>query len=292
MKAKKGEKVFNIINATFLITVSIICLAPLVHTFALSLSSSFATGSGIVFFWPVEFTTINYTYLIDNPLFWRSMFNSVVRVIAGTSINIILSCLIAYPLSKTDGRFKWRQFYVWLFFIPLVLNGGLIPTFIVVKETHIINTLLSLILPSAVPVFYVLVLLNFFRNIPKEFEEATIIDGGGQWTVLIKIFLPISVPAIATIAVYTLITNWNSWFDGIIYLDKVEKYPLLSYLHSTIIQYNEESLSSEELQNLMQLSNKGYSSAQVFVAALPIICVYPFLQKYFVKGLVLGGVKG
>jgi putative aldouronate transport system permease protein len=149
-----------------------------------------------------------------------------------------------------------------------------------------------LVIPGAVPIFYTLVLLNFFRGIPKELEDATLMDGGNHWHMLIRVFLPLSTPALATISVFAILGHWNAWFDGLIYLDNISKFPLLSYLQTAIISYDPNKLSESELIKMAQLSNRSFKAAQIFVAALPVIISYPFLQKYFTKGLVIGSVKG
>jgi putative aldouronate transport system permease protein len=292
MKVSLGEKTFYILNTIFLLTAAFLCLAPMLHILAVSLSHSAAVTAGRVSFWPVEFTLNSYEYIVKNQIFWRSMFNSVLRVIFGVSVNLICSCLAAFPLSRESGAFKFRTIYAWFFFIPMVLNGGLIPTYMVIMQTKLLGTFWSLIIPGAVPVFYILVLLNFFRGIPKELEDATLMDGGNHWHMLTMVFLPLSTPALATIAVFAILGHWNSWFDGLIYLNNVNQFPLLSYLQSAVISYDPNKLSDSELMKLAQLSNRSFKAAQIFVAALPVMLCYPFLQKYFTKGLIIGSVKG
>ena len=292
MKASKGERIFYGINTVFLILVALICLAPMVYIFAVSLSSSDAVTAGQVVFWPVDFTLSGYEYLVQNQMFWKAMLNSVVRVILGTAVNLTCACLVAYPLSKPNERFKLRTVYAWIFFIPMIINGGLIPTYMVVKDTGLIDSIWSLILPGAVPVFFIMVLLNFFRDIPSELEDAARIDGAGQIRVLVQIFLPLSKPALATLCVYAMLNHWNAWFDGTIYLNTLSKFPLLTYLQTVVVNYNPELLSPAELEQMSKLSSRNLEAAQIFASSLPIILTYPFFQKYFTKGLVLGSVKG
>jgi putative aldouronate transport system permease protein len=292
MKVSPGEKIFYILNTIFLLITAFLCLAPMLHILAISLSHSAAVTAGRVSFWPVEFTFTSYEYIIKNQIFWRSMLNSVLRVIFGVSVNLICSCLVAFPLSREASAFKFRTIYAWFFFTPMILNGGLIPTYMVIMQTKLLGTFWSLIIPGAVPVFYILVLLNFFRGIPKELEDATLMDGGNHWHMLVMVFLPLSTPALATIAVFAILGHWNSWFDGLIYLNKVNQFPLLSYLQSAVISYDPNKLSDSELIKLAQLGNRSFKAAQIFVAALPVILCYPFLQKYFTKGLIIGSVKG
>lgn len=292
MKASKGEKVFYGINYVFLIVVALICLAPMLYILAVSLSSSSAVTAGKVTFWPVDFTLTGYEYLVKNKMFWQSMLNSIVRVALGTIFNLVCACLVAYPLSKPNEKFKLRTFYAWVFFIPMIVNGGLIPTYMVVKETKLLDTIWSLILPGAVPVFFIMVLLNFFRDIPSELEDAALIDGAGQIRILLQIFIPLSKPALATLCVYAMLNHWNSWFDGTIYLNSLSKFPLLTYMQTVVVNYNPELLSPAELEQMSKLGSRNLEAAQIFASSLPIMLTYPFFQKYFTKGLVLGGVKG
>ena len=292
MKASKGERIFYGINTIFLILVSLVCIAPMVYIFAVSLSSSAAVTAGKVLFWPVDFTLSGYEYLIQNQMFWKSMLNSVIRVRLGTVFNLICACLVAYPLSKPNERFKMRTIYAWIFFLPMIVNGGLIPTYMVVMDTGLIDSIWSLILPGAVPVFFIMVLLNFFRGIPAELEDAARIDGAGQIRVLVQIFLPLSKPALATLCVYAMLNHWNAWFDGTIYLNTLSKFPLLTYLQTVVVNYNPDLLSPAELEQMAKLSSRNLEAAQIFASSLPIVLTYPFFQKYFTKGLVLGGVKG
>ena len=292
MKATKGERIFYVVNTVFLSLVALLCLAPLVYILAVSLSSSAAITGGEVMFWPVDFTLSGYEYLLQNQMFWRALLNSVIRVILGTTINLILTCTIAYPLSKSNDRFKLRTVYAWIFFIPMIVGGGLIPTYMVVMETGLLNTIWSLVLPGAVPVFFIMVLLNFFRDIPSELEEAGRIDGAGQLRILVQIFLPLSKPALATLCVYAMLNHWNSWFEGTIYLSTMSKFPLMTYLQTVVVNYNPELLTPAELEKMAKLNSENLQAAQIFASTLPIMLTYPFFQKYFTKGLVLGGVKG
>lgn len=292
MKATKGERIFYVVNTVFLSLVALLCLAPLVYILAVSLSSSAAITGGEVMFWPVDFTLSGYEYLLQNQMFWRALLNSVIRVILGTTINLILTCTIAYPLSKSNDRFKLRTVYAWIFFIPMIVGGGLIPTYMVVMETGLLNTIWSLVLPGAVPVFFIMVLLNFFRDIPSELEEAARIDGAGQLRILVQIFLPLSKPALATLCVYAMLNHWNSWFEGTIYLSTMSKFPLMTYLQTVVVNYNPELLTPAELEKMAKLNSENLQASQIFASTLPIMLTYPFFQKYFTKGLVLGGVKG
>ncbi len=293
MKQKRKKlSVFTIVNTIFLILSALLCVIPLIHILAVSFSSSAAASAGKVVFWPVEFTLNSYNYVAKRAAFWNSMLVSVERIALGGVVNLVLTILCAYPLSKEKSDFKFRTFYAWAFFITMLFSGGLIPWYIVIKEAGLLDSLWALVLPGAVPVFSVILLLNFFREIPKELSEAAFIDGAGHWTTLWRIYVPVSTPSLATITLFSLVGHWNSWFDGLILMNKADNYPLQSYIQTIVVQRSYSMLSRQEISELATISDKTLRSSQIFLGTLPIILVYPFLQKYFVKGIVLGGVKG
>ncbi len=292
IKDSRGRKVFLITNNIFLIAASLLCLLPIIHIAAVSFSSSSAATAGLVRLWPVNFTLNSYDYVFKRVEFWRSMGVSLRRITLGGSINMLLTIIIAYPLSKENRSFPFRTFYVWLFFITTLFNGGLIPGYMLINRIGLIDTIWSLILPGAVPVFNVILLLNFYRQIPKELEEAAFIDGANHWATLWRIYVPTSVPALATLTLFALVGHWNSWFDGLIYMNRPEHYPLQSYLQTVVIQRDLSLVGDDEWKDLMEVSDRTVKAAQIFLGALPILSVYPFLQRYFVKGIVLGSIKG
>ncbi len=292
MRATGWRISFNLFNYTFLCLLAVLCLLPLVHVLAVSFSANHAASAGIVKLWPVDFTTTSYSYVLGKQEFVRSLLVSVKRVILGTIVNMLMTVLLAYPLSKESATFKSRTVYVWILVITILFSGGLIPYYMVIKSVGLLDSIWALVLPGAVPVFNVILLLNFFRNIPKEMEEAAFIDGAGHWKLLWSIFLPVSKPAIATIFLFTVVGHWNSWFDGILYMNSPEKYPLQTYLSTLVNSLNKISITVDDLSLLQNLSDKTLRTAQIFLGALPIMLVYPFLQKHFTKGITIGSVKG
>lgn len=283
---------FTIINYIITGFLGLICLIPLIHVFAISLSSSAAATGGLVTLWPVDFTLESYAYVARRAAFWRSMGVSVMRVAIGVSLNMFFCIMCAYPLSKAKDQFRCRSIYAWYFFITMLVSGGLIPLYMVIRETGLLGTIWALVIPGAVPVYNIVLLLNFFRQTPRELEEAAIVDGANQWTILWRIFVPTSTAALATVALYSTVYHWNDWFSGILYLKLPEQYPLQSYLRSVVIDMKLNNMGAQDWQALALVSDKTVKCAQIFLASLPILCVYPFLQKYFVKGMVLGSVKG
>ncbi len=283
---------FTILNYIIIGFLGLICLIPLIHVLAISLSSSASATAGLVTLWPVDFTLESYAYVARRSAFWKSMLVSVERVVLGVGLNMFFCITAAYPLSKAQDQFRCRSVYAWFFFITMLVSGGLIPTYMVIRETGLMGTIWALILPGAVPVYNIVLLLNFFRQTPRELEEAAIMDGANQWTILWRVFVPTSTAALATVGLYSTVYHWNEWFNGILYMKLPEQYPLQSYLRSVVIDMKLTNMGAQDWQALALVSDKTVKCAQIFLAALPILLVYPFLQKYFVKGMVLGSVKG
>jgi putative aldouronate transport system permease protein len=289
-----GRRLFVVGNYTILTVTAILCLLPFINLLATSLSGGTAVAAGEVKFWPVDFTWKSYEFVMKSEQFSQALYVAVERVVLGVGVNMFLTILAAYPLSKERGNFRWRSAYSWFFIVTILFSGGLIPWYVVISKTGLIDSIWALILPGALPVFNVIVLLNFFRGLPKELEEAAFIDGASHWTVLWKIFAPLSKPALATLTLFCVVNHWNSWFDGLILMNRSEHYPLQSYLQTVIINpENFISMARGEYSDLLNFVNARTSrAAQLFVGTLPILLVYPFLQKYFTSGLVLGSVKG
>ncbi len=294
MKTTLSRKIYLVINAIIITIMALLCVLPFIHLVALSFSSKAAVDAGKVVFWPVELTIKTYEFVSSGSLFMNGLWISVKRVLLGTFINMFLVIITAYPLSRPDDKMYGRKIYAWFFFITTLVSGGLIPNFILVTKLHLTNTIWALILPGALPMGNMILMLNFFRSTPIALEEAAMIDGATPWQIIYKIILPISKPAIATIALFCIVTHWNSWFDGMMYMDSVKLLPLQSYLR-TIIKDPELQIlqAGGDLRLLLSdVNGRNSRAAQLMLGTLPILCVYPFLQKYFTTGLVIGSVKG
>ncbi|GMX60285.1 carbohydrate ABC transporter permease [Paenibacillus elgii] len=292
IKTSLGRKLFIACNYIFLALLSFLCLMPIIHILAISFSSGTAAAAGKVTLWPVEFTTAAYNNVFGKPEYLRAFWVSVQRVVLGTTLSMFLTILTAYPLSKEPRQFRLRTFYAWFFVFTILFSGGLIPTFLTIKSLNLIESIWALVLPTAVPVFNVILLLNFYRNLPKELEESSRIDGAGHFTTLWKIYVPLSLPALATTGLFTMVGHWNSWFDGMLYMNHTENYPLQTFLQTVIIKMDFRFIKAENAELMLKLSDRTSRAAQIFVAAFPILVVYPFLQKLFIKGIVMGSVKG
>ena len=297
IKKSKGRIAFEVINYTILGLLALMCIFPFIHLLAVSFSADEFTSKGEVFLLPKGFTLQAYEYLAQKKEFFTALGISVLRTVIGTAISLIVIVMTAYPLSKTDGRFKGRTVFTWFFLITMFLGGGLFATYFLYKQLGLLNSFLVYILPGACDVWFVLMLMNFFRGIPKEIEEAALIDGAGQFSVLFKLYIPLAMPSIATIILFTAIGQWNSWFDGIMFMNDPSKYPLQSYLYTMIISSDPTkqsgfTLTPEQLEALKNIGGKNLQSAQIFLGILPIALVFPFLQRFFVKGITVGSVKG
>jgi len=274
-----------------LAAVSLLCVAPLWYTISVSFSDKSVVAAGMVTWHPVEFTLTAYEKLLADNRFFHAFGVSLERVLLGGSLNFILTALMAYPLSRSTKQFRMRSVYMWFLIVTMLFSGGLIPWFITIKSYGLLNTIWALVLPTAVPVFNVILLVNFFRSIPKDLDEAALMDGAGPWYTLFRLYLPLSVPALATITLFSIVGHWNSFFDGLILMTKAENYPLQTYIQQLVVQVNISSLTTEELKMIGQLSNKTLDAAKIVISMVPILLVYPFLQKYFIHGIMLGSVK-
>lgn len=292
---RQGSALFDALNLCFLLVAALLCLFPIVNVLSVSLSSKTAAAAGRVGIWPVEFTLAAYSYALTKKSFLTALVMSLKRVPIGIVVNMLLTILASYPLSKTKRELSGRNLYAWFFFFTMIFSGGLIPWYMTIKQVGLIDNLFALILPSAVQVFYILVLMNFFRRLPKEISESAIMDGAGHWSILWKIYVPLSLPSIATLVLFSFVFHWNAWFDGLILMTSPTRYPLQTYMRSilgVVDPIRLKGLTAKQIEQLMRVSNRTLKSSQIFIAAAPVLAVYPFLQRYFMKGLVLGSVKG
>ena len=293
-KISMGRKVFLAVDVIVILLLCLICMVPLLNLLAYSFSASQPIIENKVFLWPKEFTLKAYQYVLESKEFWSSVSVSVKRVLLGVPLNTLLTILVAYPLSKDERQFKARKYYVAYMLTVMLFNGGLMPTYYIVSKTKLIDTVWALIIPGAVPIFNCIVLMNFFRGIPSELEESAKLDGASQWQILWRIFIPISKPSLATIILFSLINHWNSWFDGLIYSTHTTNYPLQSYLQ-TLVTSTTEILAQGDVKaiaKLVDINDTNMKAAQIFISVIPLMLIYPFLQKYFTTGLTMGSVKG
>lgn len=205
---------------------------------------------------------------------------------------MMITILTAYPLSKEPRQLRARSVYAWLFFFTMLVSGGLIPGYLLIQKLHLMDTIWAMVLPTTVSVYNIVLMLNFFRGIPVELEEAALMDGAGQFRTCFQIYVPCALPSIATLTLFSFITQWNSYFDGLIFSNFPENYPLASYLYTVVVQRDMSLLSVEEYKLLSMVDDRTIRCAQIFISMLPIMLIYPFAQKYFVSGITVGSVKG
>lgn len=268
------------------------CLLPLWNVVAISFSDSASATANRVKFLPVNFNLNAYKKIMEDIQFWRSFMISLVRVILGTGINMLLTILMAYPLSKSKREFRAQGIYMKLAIFAMLFPAGMVPLFMVVKGVGLTDSIWSMILPTAVPIGNVILLMNFFRGIPKSLEEAAEIDGASPFQILRKVMIPMSLPCIATLSLFCIVGHWNDYFTAILYINKTVNYPLQTYIRQVTAAFDMSKITNVELlKEYLQVSSRNLNSAKIVVSVIPLLAIYPFLQKYFVSGIVMGAVK-
>lgn len=286
MIVSKGYKTFTIINNIFMAVVCCAMLYPFLYLVAQSFSSTDAIIAGKVSIVPVGFSLETYKYILSNNVFLPDYRNTVVYAAIGTISALTMSCLLAYPMSKPELR--GNKIIGPFIIFTMYFGGGMIPNYILMVSLGLKDTIASFILPGVISTYYVILMRSFFTTVPRELEEAGEIDGLSRFGSFLHVALPMSKPILATMTLFYLVQYWNDWFDAFLYLDTQSKWPVAYYLRTLI---SSSSSSSEDAGEAITIAANIKSCAMVLTAA-PIICVYPFIQKYFVQGMMLGGVKG
>lgn len=291
MKNTQGEKIFYAVNYIVLAIIGLSCVLPLVHVFALSLSDKHAIASGDVVFWPVNLDWGGYNALFKETPIASAFINSVVITVVGTLLNMLFTVLAAYPLSKR--YFIGRRFYSFAVIFTMIFSAGLIPSYLVVKALGLLDSYNSLWLPALVNVWNLMVLRSFFEGLPEELEEAARIDGCSEWRLILQIVLPLSVPVLAALTLFYGVAHWNQFMNVLIYINDSGKYNL-AVLVQQMIQNQSlmQEISVHDPGLASNITPEGVKAAGVVVMTLPMMIVYPFVQKYFVKGVMIGAVKG
>lgn len=266
------------------------CLLPLVNMIAISLSGSEAVAANKVGLWPVDLTFATYKKLLNDSQFWASFWISVKRVVLGTVLNLFFTITMAYPLSKSKYRFPAREIYIKIVIFSMLFSGGVIPLFMVVSQLKLTDTIWALVLPGAVPVFNIILLINFFKGVPDALDEAARIDGATPLQILLRVYLPVSLPALATVALFSIVNHWNDYFSGLLYMNKAALYPLQTYIQQLTVDITQIT-DAEQLKQLATMNNRAFNATKIVVSTIPLLIIYPFLQKYFVSGITIGSVK-
>jgi ABC-type glycerol-3-phosphate transport system permease component len=248
-------------------------------------------AAGSVTLWPVGINFSAYGTILEDAKFWNSFLFSIERVILGAGLNLMVILVMAYPLSKGKKEFPKRDVFMWILVFSMLFNGGLIPWYMTIKTLGLLDNIWALVLGNSIGAFNVILLVNFYRNIPKEMEEAARVDGAGPWYILFKVFIPVSYPVIATVTLFMVVYHWNEFFNGLVLMSRPEHYPIQTYIQQLVVVLNTTAMSEDQIRKLDQLSNQTLNAAKIFIAMIPVLAVYPFLQKYFVTGIMLGSVK-
>jgi multiple sugar transport system permease protein/putative aldouronate transport system permease protein len=286
-----GSAVFDVINLFLMIGLVLLCFLPLWYVLMLSLSSKEAVSGGMVSLWPIGFNLTSYGEIIKDPKFFSSFFISIQRVVIGGSASLVCTILMAYPLSKSSKDFPMRNFFMWVLVFCMLFNGGLIPWYLTIRRLGILDTIWALSFAGGLGVFNVILMVNFFKGLPKELEEAALVDGAGPWYILYKLFVPMSKPVIATVALFVAVGHWNDFFQGLVLMSRPERFPLQTYIQQLVVKLDTSTMTTEQLITYSLLSNRSLNAAKIFVTMIPVLIIYPFLQRYFVSGITLGSVK-
>ena len=291
---KRRINIPDIVIMLIISFITVVSLLPILITFNMSLSDRTSAALGQVVFYPRNFNLIAYEHLLDDARFFTAFGVSVRRVLLGTALNTLFSIFMAFPLSKDRKLFPARTVYVWFIVFNMLFHGGIVPTFMLVRNLGLLDTLWALVLPGAVNVFNTLILMNFFKGVPRALEESAIIDGARPFRILWRVYVPLAKACIATITLFAAVNHWNAFFDGLIYMNSSSKIPLQTYIQSLTVELSMEQMiymDPEDIVRRMEVSNLTFNAAKVIISIVPIIAIYPFLQRYFVTGIVLGAVK-
>ena len=295
-KIKKGKEdlIFTIVNTTLLVIIMLIILYPLYFIVIASFSDPLEVLAGNVVLLPKNVNVESYKMVFRDSQILTGYRNTIFYTLLGTAVNIVFPVLDAYPLSRKD--FSGRKFFTIMLAITMFFSGGLIPTFLLMSNTlHLLDTIWAMILPSAISVWNVIIVRTYFQtSIPQELSEAAMVDGCSDFKLLVRIILPLSMPVLAVLVLFYGVARWNSFFDALIYLSNKELFPLQLILRSILVQ---NTMSEDMVAEVDSLANRQVMAetikyALIVVASAPIIAVYPFLQKYFVKGIMVGAIKG
>lgn len=290
IKMSVGDRVFGIVNLTIIILIAFTCIFPFINMLAISFSDSAAVMAGSVSLWPKGFQLEAYSKVFENSAMWRSLLFTIFLTVLYTFIALALTTLCAYPLSKK--RLKGRNVFLMLITFTMYFSAGTIPTYLLVYNLHLLNTIWALILPCAINTFNMIMMKTFFQGVPESLEESAIIDGCSDFGVLLRITLPVSKPILATLALFYAVQRWNAFSDALYYINVQEMYPLQLKLQQLIAQGQADNMMNDVNAQLNTVVPETIKAASIIFATVPIILVYPWLQKYFVKGVMIGAVKG
>jgi putative aldouronate transport system permease protein len=286
---KAGSIIFETANTFILLLVAFVTLYPMYHILIVSLSGGSYIVQGKINFFPRGITWDAYKMVFQNEDIWRSYLNTLIYTSLGTLVNIACTAMCAYPLSRSD--FYGRPFFTFMIVLTMFISGGMIPLYLVIIQLKMINTLWAIVLPPAINTYNMIIMRTFFTGIPVSLQESAYLDGANDIHILAKIILPLSKPILATLTLFYAVQHWNSFFPALLYLNTKTKYPVQLILRDIVVA-GEFSEQSAEVTQSISIIATNYKYAVIIISVLPILCVYPFLQKYFAKGVMIGAVKG
>ncbi|MBT2282841.1 carbohydrate ABC transporter permease [Paenibacillus polymyxa] len=290
MSENTANRIFNTVNVILIVITMVLCLAPFIHIIAISLSSNRAIGSGEVSFFPKELSFEAYTKVFADGSMIRSLIYTIWLTVLSTVLSMAMTIAAAYPLAKSN--LKGRKWFMLVIVVTMFFSGGIIPEYILIKNLHLLDSTWGLILPGLISPFYMIILITFFRGIPESLEEAAGIDGSSHFGTLMRIILPLSLPVMATLSLFYAVGRWNGFQDALMYITKPEIYPLQLKLYQMIQQNQITELMQNEGIGAVQVLPESLKAASVIFSTLPILLVYPWLQRYFISGVMVGAVKG
>lgn len=294
IRRSRGERIFEVCNILLMIIVCLTTLYPFWQELIISITGT-SVSQVTLYFWPPETTFANYKRVFDSTYIWTGFYSTIFRVVVGTLLGVLFSVHMAYPLSKKNfpHRKYWTAFVVFTMFFA----GGMIPDYILVRSLGLMNSRWALILPVLINTFNMIIIRNFFQSIPESLEESARIDGANDVVILYQIILPLSLPILATVMLWTAVDHWNAWFDSMIYITDPDKMVLQTILRRVVLEGSQQLMNMQgaavaQESSAYSVTSESIKAATVMVATVPILCVYPFIQKYFVKGVMVGSLKG
>jgi len=284
-----GSRIFDGINVLFLLLIAFITLYPMYYILIVSISSGEYIVRGMVNFIPKGITWEAYKMVFQNKDIWNSYRNTLIYAGVGTFINIVLTSMCAFPLSRPD--FYGRSFFTFIIVLTMFISGGMIPLYLVINELKLIDTIWAIVLPPAISTYNMIIMRTFFNGIPMSLQESAYLDGANDLQILFKIILPLSKPILATLTLFYMVQHWNSYFSAMLYLNSKAKYPVQIILRDIVVAGEFSEQAGDISQNINIIAT-NYKYAVIIISVVPILMVYPLLQKHFAKGVMIGAVKG
>ncbi|MCE5326352.1 MAG: carbohydrate ABC transporter permease [Planctomycetaceae bacterium] len=283
-----GEKIFNVFNIIVMIIVALMAIYPFIYTLSISLSSNVEAAREGWHLWPREVSLAAYKVVLGNTEIRTGFMNSVVRTVLGTVLTLFMTCLAAYPLARKN--LPHRGLVMFLVLFTMIFSGGMVPMYLLIKGLGMMNSIWALVVPTMLSAFNIIIMKNFFQAIPESYGEAARVEGASEWSILWRIYVPLAKPVLATVALWTAVVHWNQWLDAMIYINDDSRQMLQAFLQRIVIQGSTAMLDMG-LTKMVDYSTATIKAATVVITVMPILIVYPFVQRYFVKGIMLGGIK-